>query len=41
MINLATQGLTHNQIKNALHGKSGTREISYRYDIMRNGIKTR
>ncbi len=39
MKNLSRQGLTHEQIYNALHSKDGSKNIKFRYDLIRHGVK--
>ncbi len=39
MKSLAMQDLTHEQVYNALHAKGGTREVKFRYDLIRNGVE--
>lgn len=38
MKNLAQNGLSHEQVYDALHFKSGTSHIKFRYDLIRNGV---
>lgn len=38
MKDLATGGFSHAQIYDALHGRSGTRQIKFRYDLIRDGV---
>lgn len=39
MKDLSMQGLTHEQVYHALHAKNGTRQVKFRYDLIRNGVK--
>ena len=38
---LARDGYTEQQVRDALHGRSGAREIKFRYDVVRGGAVTR
>ena len=38
MKDLATGGFSHAQIYDALHGRSGTRQVKFRYDLIRDGV---
>lgn len=38
MKDLATGGFSHAQIYDALHGSSGTRQVKFRYDLIRDGV---
>lgn len=39
MKNLSRAGITHEQVYNALFAKAGTKNIEFRYDLIRNGVK--
>lgn len=39
MKDLSRQGLAHEQVYDALHAKDGTKNIKFRYDLIRNGVK--
>lgn len=41
MVSLARNGWTDEQILSALQGRSGSREVQFRYDVIRNGAKLR
>jgi hypothetical protein len=40
MVSLSRNGFTEAEIKDALHGRSGSRKVKFRYDVIRNGVKT-
>lgn len=40
MISLERNGFSAAEVRNALHGRSGDREVRFRYDLIRNGVPT-